>query len=201
MADANSSFADFYDDILGSRTPEEEAAAKETEAAQLRALRVEDFWCYVEMPNSYIFIPTGKIWPAKSVDYRVPPVCNGKVSTKASEWLAVHRPVEQMTWAPGLPEMIENKVMADGGWIDHPGCNCFNTYRPAITQSGNAANADRWVEHIAKVFPENIDHIVRWLAFKVQHPDKKINHALVFGGEQGIGKDTILEPVKYAIGS
>jgi Family of unknown function (DUF5906) len=31
-------------------------------------------------------------------------------------------------------------------------------------------------------------------------PQIKINHALVLGGEQGIGKDTILEPVKRAVG-
>jgi hypothetical protein len=35
----------------------------------------------------------------------------------------------------------------------------------------------------------------------VQRPEQKINHALVLGGEQGIGKDTILEPAKYAIGA
>jgi hypothetical protein len=34
----------------------------------------------------------------------------------------------------------------------------------------------------------------------VQKPDEKINHALVLGGNQGIGKDTILEPVKRAVG-
>src|SRR4029077_7730646 len=30
--------------------------------------------------------------------------------------------------------------------------------------------------------------------------EDKINHALVLGGKQGIGKDTLLEPVKRAIG-
>jgi hypothetical protein len=42
--------------------------------------------------------------------------------------------------------------------------------------------------------------MIRWLAFKVQHPDIKINHALVMGGPQGIGKDTLLEPVKHGVG-
>src|SRR5262249_40458743 len=32
-------------------------------------------------------------------------------------------------------------------------------------------------------------------------PQEKINHALVFGGKPGIGKDTLLEPVKAAVGS
>jgi hypothetical protein len=44
------------------------------------------------------------------------------------------------------------------------------------------------------------DHIVRWLAHRIQRPNEKINHALVLGGAQGIGKDTLLEPVKHAVG-
>jgi hypothetical protein len=39
-----------------------------------------------------------------------------------------------------------------------------------------------------------------FLAHRVQRPDEKINHALVLGGAVGIGKDTILEPVKQAVG-
>lgn len=38
-----------------------------------------------------------------------------------------------------------------------------------------------------------------WLAHRVQRPAEKINHALVLGGEQGIGKDSLLEPVKRAV--
>src|SRR5262249_40745744 len=38
------------------------------------------------------------------------------------------------------------------------------------------------------------------VAHKVQHPEQKINHALLLGGPQGIGKDTILEPIKAAVG-
>jgi hypothetical protein len=34
----------------------------------------------------------------------------------------------------------------------------------------------------------------------VQCPEDKINHAIVLGGPQGIGKDTLLEPLKHAVG-
>src|SRR5262249_14349000 len=44
------------------------------------------------------------------------------------------------------------------------------------------------------------EHIIKWLAQRMQNPSCKINHALVFGGAPGIGKDTILEPVKRAVG-
>jgi hypothetical protein len=39
-----------------------------------------------------------------------------------------------------------------------------------------------------------------WLAYRIQRPAEKVNHALVLAGPQGIGKDTILEPVKHAVG-
>jgi hypothetical protein len=57
-----------------------------------------------------------------------------------------------------------------------------------------------WLDHIKKVFPDEAEHIATWLAHRVQKPHEKINHALVLGGLQGIGKDTLLEPVKHAIG-
>ena len=50
------------------------------------------------------------------------------------------------------------------------------------------------------LYPHDKDHTVRWLAQRVQRPDVKINHALLIGGPQGIGKDTLLYPVKYAVG-
>ena len=38
------------------------------------------------------------------------------------------------------------------------------------------------------------------LAHRVQRPQEKINHALFLGGSPGIGKDTLLAPVKTAVG-
>ena len=66
--------------------------------------------------------------------------------------------------------------------------------------SGNALEADLWLDHVHKVYPDSAEHIIRWLAHRVQRPAEKINHALVLGGSQGIGKDTLLEPAKYAVG-
>jgi hypothetical protein len=44
-------------------------------------------------------------------------------------------------------------------------------------------------------------HIVSWCAQRVQHPETKINHALVLGSDHhGIGKDAMLHPVQQAVG-
>ncbi|HJP68137.1 MAG TPA: primase-helicase family protein [Sphingomicrobium sp.] len=164
------------------------------------ALSVDDF--YAHMPShSYIFIPSREFWPASSVNARIPPQDDGgDKPIAAAAWLDRNRPVEQMTWAPGEKMLIEDRLVAEGGWIDRPGCACFNLYREPARCSGDASNAGRWVDHVERVYPADADHIIKWLAHRVQRPHEKINHALVLGGAQGIGKDTILEPVKQAIG-
>ena len=163
--------------------------------------------------HAYIFAPSREVWPAASVNCRISPATlvdtdghpilgeDGKPKTvKASAWLDQHQPVEQMTWAPGLPIIIQDRLVSDGGWIERGGCTCFNLYRPPRTIRGEASQAGPWLEHVHRVYPDDAEHIVSWLAQRVQRPHEKINHALVLGGLQGIGKDTLLEPVKTAVG-
>jgi Family of unknown function (DUF5906) len=118
----------------------------------------------------------------------------------ASAWLDQHKAVEQMTWAPGLPTLIKDRLIAEGGWIERGGVTVFNLYRPPILVPHNAAGATPWLDHVRHVYPDDADHIIKWLAHRVQRPQEKINHALVLGGKQGIGKDTLIEPVKRAVG-
>jgi hypothetical protein len=77
-------------------------------------------------------------------------------------------------------------------------------YLPPTLATGTlkvtAADVEPWLGHIKTIYPDDADHIVKWLAHRTQHPGIKINHCLLLGGAPGIGKDTILEPVKYAIG-
>jgi hypothetical protein len=97
--------------------------------------------------------------------------------------------------------LIADKLfIAAGGWIKRPGCVSLNHYRPPLIDPGNAAQADMWIDHIHKVYPDDREHIIHWLAHRVQHPGEKINHALLLGGAPGIGKDSLFEPVRYAVG-
>jgi hypothetical protein len=161
---------------------------------------VEDFHALMPM-HSYIFTPSREMWPASSVNSRIPPIPIGDGKTMpANAWLDRNKPVEQMTWAPGLPMLIGNRLIAEGGWIERVGVSCFNLYRPPTIEHGDATKASRWINHVHRVFGDDADHIIHWLAHRVQRPEQKINHALVLGGRQGIGKDTLLEPVKQAIG-
>src|SRR5262249_49387322 len=105
------------------------------------------------------------------------------------------------TWDPGKPEFIHDYVVVDGGYIDKPSATTLNFYRPPPDiELGNAAKAQRWVEHWCAIYPDDADHIIAWLACRVQRPGVKVNHALVLGGAPKIGKDTLLEAVVRTVG-
>jgi hypothetical protein len=58
-----------------------------------------------------------------------------------------------------------------------------------------------WLEHARKLVPvkEELEHIFDVMAFKVQHPEIKINHAVLHGGDEGSGKDTFWAPFLWAV--
>jgi hypothetical protein len=78
-------------------------------------LSVEDF--YADMKSRmFMYVPARELWPAASVDARIPPIIlrdgNGNAildekgnekPMQASRWLATYRPVEQLSWVPGCP--------------------------------------------------------------------------------------------------
>jgi hypothetical protein len=100
------------------------------------------------MPNhKYIFAPTRELWPATSVNARLPAVrMDDGTKIAASTWLDKNQPVEQMTWAPGQPSLITNRLIAEGGWVQRDGCTVFNLYRPPIIIPGKASEAQRWLD-------------------------------------------------------
>jgi hypothetical protein len=179
----------------------ERAQAKIDAAAVSKSeVSIGDFYALMPM-HKFIFKPTGELWPTESINTRLPPQLVNGEKVKPAAWLDRHAPVEQMTWAPCEPQLIENRLIDRGGWIDHPGCHVFNLYRPPPILDGDPTKAGIWQAHLARIFPGEAKHIERWLAHHIQKPGDKVNHCLVLRGHQGIGKDTLLEPVKQAIGA
>ena len=179
---------------------------------ETNGISLGDFRAYMPQ-HCYIYLRSREPWPASSINGRFPPVpltdaasnpiLNEKGKPKqitASQWLDQNLPVEQMTWAPGEPMLISDRLVSHGGWIRQRGVNCLNLYMPPVIVPGNAAEARQWIDHVHKVWPNDAEHIILWLAHRVQRPAEKINHALALGGPQGIGKDSALEPLKGAIG-
>ena len=164
-------------------------------------LRLEDFVAYMPM-HKYVFLPTRELWPAPSVNARIPPFTMPGTTKpiRASAWLDQNRPVEQMTWVPGEPALIEGRLISEGGWIARSGCTVLNLYRPPTLGRGNPPAPRVGRSPAPRLSQRCRAHHLYWLAHRVQRPQEKINHALVLGGAQGIGKDTLLEPVKHAVG-
>src|SRR5262249_6646906 len=108
----------------------------------LFAVDVDDFYAYLPA-HSYLYLPTRELWPASSVNSKIPPipitdaqgspVLDDKGKSKnmpAAAWLDANRSVEQMTWTPGEFELIKNYHIAEGGFIEHQGATTYNLYRP-----------------------------------------------------------------------
>jgi hypothetical protein len=188
----------------------EEIAEPDAEGS---GVNLDDFVAYPPS-HVYIFKPCREVWIGTGVDACVPPVLvltksgkpkrdrNGKpIVIRATRWLDQNQRVECMTWCPGQPMLILDRLVVLGGWIERRSVSCFNLYRSPRIKLGDAAKAQPWVDHVHKVFEQaDAEHIIKWLAHRVQHPGEKINHGLVLGGDQGVGKDSMLEPVKRAVG-
>src|SRR5262249_52733603 len=120
---------------------------------------IDDFVAYMPQ-HVYIFTPCREVWPASSV--------NARLGKGASTWLDQNRPVEQMTWCPGHPMLIKDRLVVDGGWIERVDVTCFNHYREPRIVPGDATKAGPWLDHIRKIYPDDAGHIIPWLAHRVQ---------------------------------
>jgi hypothetical protein len=169
------------------------------------AIGLEDFYAVPSMAR-YMYMPTRESWIGRSVDRILPAIAtprklNGKfVTIKPSLWLDQNRRVEQISWLPGAPEIIEDRLITSRGWLPRPGARCLNLYRPPASIIGDPALAGPWLDHLERIYPTDHDHIADWLAQRVQQPAVKPNHVLLLGGPSGIGKDWVLFPLGPALG-
>jgi hypothetical protein len=64
-----------------------------------------------------------------------------------------------------------------------------------------AGDITPWLDHCAVLVPDvrEREHLFNIMAYKVQHPEVKINHAVLHAGDQGNGKDTFWAPMVHAV--
>lgn len=65
-----------------------------------------------------------------------------------------------------------------------------------------AGDPTPWLRHVERMLPDEAEreHVLNVMAFKLQHPNRKINHAVLHIGHPGSGKDTMWQPFLWAIG-
>jgi hypothetical protein len=78
--------------------------------------------------------------------------------------------------------------------------NRWRDARPELS-SANNSGIDMWLRHCQELVPEQaeLDHIFDVMAFKVQNPKIKVNHAILHAGDEGSGKDTFWAPFIWAV--
>jgi hypothetical protein len=100
-----------------------------------------------------------------------------------------HKKVDKLDYAPNKPRIFTEKNTMYG-----------NTWYKGDEMEGAPGDISVWFEHFDTLGWTNYrDHIIKFMAYTLQKPEKKINHALVLGGREGIGKDFLLYPLMKAM--
>ncbi len=75
--------------------------------------------------------------------------------------------------------------------------NRWRDARPPV----QAGDITPWLAHCRALVPDasELEHIFNVMAFKLQNPQTKINHAVLHGGDQGCGKDTMWAPFIWSV--
>ena len=96
-----------------------------------------------------------------------------------------------LTYAAGESVLVGHQGDLYGNrWVDA---------RPTITSTGG--NIDMWLNHCRHLIPnqDELNHIWDIMAFKLQNPKSKINHAVLHIGDEGSGKDLMWKPFVWSV--
>jgi len=96
-----------------------------------------------------------------------------------------------VTYAAGESDLVHRDGLVYG--------NRWRNARPDV--SGKGGDVTPWLDHCETLIPDERErnHVLDLMAFKVQHPNVKINHAVLHGGNEGRGKDTLWAPFIWAV--
>jgi len=101
------------------------------------------------------------------------------------------RVLQGLTFAPGESPLI---AKSDGTVY----ANRWRNARP----EGVEGDVSQWIRHAERMLPDDQErnHVLNVMAYKVQNPNRKINHAILHAGLPGSGKDSLWAPFFWAIG-
>ena len=190
----------------------DEAAARIREVERKEAGRLErsewfERFAYVQSDDAYFDMVTRRevargVFNAlfRHVDCRS--VHNKKKPVQAATYFDERRQeygakaLIGVTFAPGEDVLVTRDGLVYGNrWVNH---------RPDMSGSDQMSDTDveRWLDHCRVLVPDEkeLAHVLNVMAYKVQHPNVKINHAVLHGGDEGSGKDTMWAPFLWAIG-
>ena len=200
------------DKIMPTEDFPDEAAAivKEVERKEAGRLEKSEWftrYAYVQSDDSYFDLVTRRETPRqvfnalfRHVDCRS--VHNRKQAVRASVYFDERRQeygapaVIGITYAAGETALVaRDGLVYANRWID---------MRPDMSESGPVSDTSisMWLDHCEVLIPDEVErnHVFDVMAHKVQHANIKINHAILHGGDEGCGKDSLWAPFLWAIG-
>ena len=125
-------------------------------------------------------------------------VCKSIRTGRAIEASVCFDELRQKKGAPALVGITyaagETVLVSRGGDVYG---NRWRDARPV----GVAGDITPWLDHCRHLVPDLVsrNHCFDVMAFKLQYPQRKINHAILHKGPQGIGKDTMYHPLIWAV--
>ena len=95
-----------------------------------------------------------------------------------------------VTYAPGEDILCAREGLVYG--------NRWRDARPPVA----SGDVSMWLAHAERMIPDAAEraHVLDVMAYKIQHPNRKVNHAVLHGGNPGSGKDTLWAPFFWAVG-
>ena len=174
--------SDFVYDASEERYWDKEALVSYSKDA-VNALVPQDEWEQQEVPGRNNSVRLVSIKPSSSI---------ARVERDSV--------VEGNTWWPGKPRIIEDIIVTDSGDVRAKGRRILNTYiEPHLGANGNPKMALPWVNHVKTLWPDDYEILLDYFAHLIQKPHEKANYGIILLGAPGIGKDTALEPVRWAM--
>ena len=115
---------------------------------------------------------------------------DAEVKKSALQYARVPK-VDKLDYAPK-----QSRVFTDGH------VTYGNTWSDVGECQGLRGDVTRWLTHWdALGWGEHRDHMLKFMAFTIKHPEQKINHMLLLGSGEGGGKDFLLYPLIKAMAS
>ncbi len=99
--------------------------------------------------------------------------------------------VDRLDYAPLQPKVFERSGISYG-----------NSWSARSEVQGHEGDVSCYLQHFDTIgWGKYRDHVLKYLAYTILHPDKKINHMMIFGSAaEGVGKDWLLYPLVVAMG-
>jgi hypothetical protein len=111
------------------------------------------------------------------------------------------------TYWPNAPKNDEKPFLIKGYRITKDGIEktrdkkiYINTYRAPDPVAPSNVKPKPWTDLVEALYPEEAEHFYDCAAHMIQKPEEKLNQAILLSGKQRIGKDSILEGLRLAVG-